>query len=511
MKQRLCIGIQNLNRNWRIALDQLGLWYEEITYANDLREAYSAIILNDKPKLEQQSKLISYVNAGGAVLELRDIHFFMELAQTSKTKVDRLINTSNFGAFTHLPYLDIYGSAELHISSDIFEGLVHIEPQRKGHLGFLGIDVAELMQQTGYARKRFYSEDGQYPDEIVSKVSKKELSDLLDALLKELHFRQQLPYIQKWNSPTEKPVLGFRIDSDFGDEASVDELYQVLSKHEIPGTWFLHVQAHEEWLKHFQSFKNQEMALHGYKHGTSNSIPKTQENIRMGKYLLEEANFDLKGFCAPYGIWNKALYRSLKAFEFTYTSEFTFTYDGAPLQHSDADMPLQIPIHPICTGSLNRKKYTDEQMAVYFIQTLNRKLGRFEPVFFYHHPLQPGLEAIDKLFYEVNQHNLHTMTFAEFAEFWEHRRVFNFEAFYDGDKLMLNSDAQSDAYLQVSKNHDHFYLMKNHTGESRISDKQKFEYSNCYLPDPEEAISMNRTDLRMIKTSLFDWKNRIRL
>lgn len=511
MKQRLCIGIQNLNRNWQIVLDQLGLWYEELNYSNEIRESYSAIILNEKPDLAQQSKLISFVNEGGAVLELRGIHLFADSAQTSRAKVNRVVNTSGLAAFSHIPYLDIYGSAEFHKASDLFEGLAAIQTQRKGLFSFLGIDLAELMQQTGYVRKRFYSEAGSFPDEIVSKVSKKELCDLLDALLKELHFRQGIPYIQKWNFPSEKPVFGFRIDSDFGDKESINNLYQVLDNHAIPGTWFLHVQAHENWLSHFHSFENQEIALHGYKHGTSNSIPKTQENIRVGKYLMEEANFNLKGYCAPYGIWNKALYRSLKAFDFAYTSEFTFACDGAPVQHQDADLPLQIPIHPICTGSMKRKKYTDEQMAAYFKQAIQRKLGRFEPVFFYHHPLQPGLEVIDELFSEVNQQNLNKMTFAEYADFWKSRSTFSFEAYFEDNKLLLNSDAQTDAYLQVSKNHDHFFLMKNHSGETWISDKQKYEYSNCYLPDSEEAESMSRTDVRMIKTSLFDWKNRIRL
>lgn len=511
MKQRLCIGIHQLTRNWRLMLDQLGLWYEEVDYSDELSGQYSTVILNKKPESSQENRLNSYLNDGGSILEITGVHQFTDSKKTTRKKVKGLINNSDDPAFLHIPFIDLYAAAELYKDSALFNGLLHFEKFAKGNIGFLGVNLPDLLQQTGYTRKRFYSDIGPFPDEIVSKVSKKQLSDLLDAALKELHFQRNIPYIQKWISPTEKPVFGFRVDSDFGNKESIDRLYQVLDKHKIPGTWFLHVHAHEQWLNYFHTFNNQEIALHGFKHGTSKSIPKMQENIRMGKYLLEEADFSPKGFCAPYGIWNKALYRSLKAFDFSYTSEFTFTHDGLPVYHQDTDIPLQIPVHPICTGSLNRKHYTADQMSSYFLHKLEQKIGRFEPAFFYHHPLQPGLDAINTLFQEVKRLKLNMVTFTEFAEFWESRRKTRFEAFNEGDIIGINSDQHSEIRLQISRDHQHFYLLKNHTGESRISDKQKFEYSNCYLPSIDDAEYMNRKDLRMIKTSLFDWKNRNRL
>ncbi len=511
MKQRLCIGIQERNAAWDAVLNQLGVLFEEVNYNLDLLQEYSVIILNKKPQKVQRSTLSSYLERGGGMLEVGENLVFLEKNQTRSSHKDTLINYDREGFLSHISHVDVHTKVNIHKDDGLLEGLVYLSPDNHSNLAFLGVDVAKLLQTTGYKRKRFCSRNGDYPDEIVSKVSKHELAEVLKAVLKNLHFRRSLPFIEKWTSPTTKPVFCFRIDSDFGDKKSMDDLYETIRKHKKSATWFLHVQAHEDWLSHFASYENQEMALHGYEHGTSDSVKKVRKNIELGKKHLNRANIDFHGFCAPYGIWNNALKEVLKNSDYEYTSEFTFCYDGFPLQPVNDQLPIQVPIHPICTGSLNRRSYSIEEMKRYFEDVLLNKLSRFEPALFYHHPLQPGLSVVDHLLELSNIHEFENLTFGEFAAFWKERETFHFEAYLDDGKVSIEKSSDPDKLLQVSTNHLEFDLVSTNKDIINLTKTTKLKYSKPYLPQPEEISEMRKRDLRLLKTSLVDWKNRGRL
>jgi len=511
MKRRLCIAIQKRTPDWDAILNYLGVWFEEIDYNKPLAQYYSVIILNDHPKPDQVELLKTYLNNSGSILEVKDNLLSTKKSETKNSSVQTLARNTPHESFEHISFVDLFADVRLHKNSELFEGLIHFHEKEKGTIAFFGADVASLIQQSGYMRKRFFSSAGEHPDEIVSKVSKHQLLELFAATLKELHYRQELPFISKWTSPTEKPVFGFRIDSDFGDQKSIDDLYEVLKRHDIAGTWFLHVEAHEEWLNHFKELENQEIALHGYRHGSSSSYQKTIKNIESGEERLHEAGIEFNGFCAPYGIWNQALEQSLTKKSFVYSSEFTFAYDGYPVEPAGGNLPLQIPIHPICTGSLNRRRYSSSDMEAYFEQVLNQKLGRFEPVFFYHHPLQPGLEVIDTIFEKVRSLSFENLTFSEYTEFWKQRKEFTLNAWLDDDKLKIQSDSDQNLFLKVSTSVGGFNLIDNFAGSIDLPKTPKYKYSNSYLLESEQVHELRKKDLRLLKTSLLDWKNRIRL
>lgn len=512
MKQQLCIGILLLNEPWEAILTELGVCYKEVNFTKKLLQEYSVIIINKAPDPEERNHLHEFLKNGGSVVELKDARFFTHREHLSTTWVKTVKNSSSYQAFHHIPLLDIHEEVQVHQESRLFGGIIHFQVWKRGVIGFLGVNLPNLLYSNGYKRKLFYSEVGKNPDEIVSRVSKHELLEAFEAVLKELHFRRNLPYAKKWTSPTKHPVFCFRIDSDFGDSESIHNLYQILDKHQISGTWFLHVKAHEAWLDQFHSFENQELALHGYEHGTSGSVSKIRSNIQKGLNKLKAKDIRPSGFCAPYAIWNKALEVALTDFSFTYTSEFTFKYDGAPSRSSTPNMPLQIPIHPICTGSLSRIRYQEAEMAAYFAHILEQKKGRFNPIIFYHHPLQPGLKVLDHVFELVNTYSLTKMTFNEYASFWKIRAAREFQVLFDLENRNAHLEYSSDAdqFIQVSFSHDRFDLLK--PGESVDAQKiAEFEYSNSYLPSIKEIKNLRKPSLRVMKTSLIDWKNRIRL
>ncbi|MEX0609094.1 MAG: DUF2334 domain-containing protein [Balneolaceae bacterium] len=511
MNQRICIGIQSLLPGWKPALDQAGVHYEEVSYGRPLLKRYSVIILNEKVHQKHLGELKEFVSSGGSLLEMVKSPVFFDSTNISSKRVSTLINASENPAYQHIPFLDICGKASFHEFSDTFNGFIHTQNFDNGNLGFFGANLPNLLSHKKYSRKRFFNPSGKYPSEIVNKVSKHEILQLFIALLKELHFLRGLPFVSKWESPGKKPVFCFRVDSDFGDQKAMDAIYEIADEKKSALTWFLHVEAHEKWLDHFHSYKNQEIALHGYSHGTSISAAKTSANLDKGNKLLKENGFEAKGFCAPYGIWNNALVQTLAKKDFSYTSEFTFTYDGFPIQPKESHLPLQIPMHPICTGSLKREELSVSEMTTYFEFILINKLARFEPVIFYHHPLQDGLEAIEHMIKRVSAEKLVNLTFAQFADFWRKRRDFRFQAFWDGTALEIISPTDNEIFFQVSNNHQSFGLISSGVQKMEKQNFSGLEYAKQYLPEPNQVNEMRDRDIKLIKTSILDWKNRIRL
>lgn len=512
--KRLCIGIIDLTPGWKVILDQMGVWYEKISDISDLSSRYSVIILNASLSEEEEQKLHEFTDGGGSVLETMGGTTFSYARFTAVKKVERLVNPKTIPFLNHIPFIDVYAKAELYNGMDNFDGIIDFEKHENGIVCNLGLDPDELIADNSFSRKRFLNKEDQHPDELVSNASKASLTELLISILKELHFQQGLPFVNKWTSPKEQPIFAFRIDSDFGTRESITKLYEVGKAHNIPMTWFLHVEAHEDWLSVFHDFKGQEIALHGYEHGTSDSYENIFNNIEKGLQVLKDADFDPQGFCVPYAIWNNSLAEVLKKFEFAYGSEFTVGYDGLPFYplHQNEEMDsLQIPIHPICTGSLNRKHLSVNDMRDYFLKILTNKVARFEPAVFYHHPLQPGTELWNDVFKTVNELGLCTLSFSEYATFWKKRNNTSFEAYLDTESASVSLSGElNDLFLQVSGSHSAFDLVKSNM-DQEVKSSGKFEYHQSSQPEIAELDQLKSGKLQLLKTSLLDWRNRKKL
>lgn len=150
-----------------------------------------------------------------------------------------------------------------------------------------------------------------------------------------------------------------------------------------------------------------------------------------------------------------------------------------------------------------------EQMKNYFYQVIEWKSGRHEPIVFYHHPMQPGLKVLHYIFDRINAEGYHKLTFSEFTDYWQTRERSSFKAFFNGVELMI--EQTTDCMLQASSSFDEFHLLKANSDTFDLNTMPKFEFNNRYLPSEQKVYEMRKTDLRLLKTSLLDWKNRIRL
>ncbi len=484
---RLCTGILELTNAWVSLLDSLGVRYEVIDFNTDLAISYSSLIINQQPNLEEKTKIVSFLEQNGSVLLTGSASSTMLKKGDSDIRIREKIPPAHREAITS------YAADNGHI--------IHWEayPDR-------------MFVNTTYSRKRFYFRPLMHPDELVNSVEKNGLLISLERILSELHFSRSLPFLKKWHSPSENPVFGFRIDSDFGNHQSIIALHQLSQEFNLPFTWFLHVQAHEEWLVEFKKFNNQEIALHGYEHGTSDSYEHIYNNIERGYQKMLDAGLNPRGFCVPYGIWNDALGDVLQQFNFEYSSEFTLGYDCLPFQplHKNQLHPtLQIPIHPICTGSLNRKSADESDMMEYFEGVLKDKISSRQPVFFYHHPMQIGHSVWKQVFAIINETDLKPITFLEYARFWKQRNEALIEAFFDAKHGILNIDSSDkDVFIQIAFSADKYRLVPASKTNKPLHSVTEYDWIDPVFNTREQHQELSKHRMQLIKTSLFDWRNR---
>jgi hypothetical protein len=484
---RLCTGILELSNAWVTLLDTLGIRYKIIDFEADLSTSYSCLIINRQPDSDQEQKIGNYLSQNGSVMLTGKVRSSL----FSNSESDRKIRS-------YIP--------------SIFHDTITSYSSSAGHLIHWDGHPEHEFANTSYKRKRFYFRPLMHPDELVNSVDKNALLVTLERIISELHFSRSLPFIKKWHSPSEKPVFGFRIDSDYGNQQSITNLYQLSQEFNLPFTWFLHVQAHEEWLSVFKEFQNQEIALHGFEHGTSDSYEHIHNNIERGFQKMSEAGLQPKGFCVPYGIWNDALGDVLQQFDFEYSSEFTLGYDSLPfhpIHKNELHPTLQVPIHPICTGSLNRKSADESDMLEYFVGVLTDKLTARQPVFFYHHPMQIGLTVWKQLFATIRESDLIPITFLEYARFWKQRNEAVIEAFFDAQNGILKVDSSDNAvFIQIAFSADKYRLIPASKTNKPLHSVKEYDWVDPVIYTREQDQELKKGRMQLIKTSLFDWRNR---
>jgi hypothetical protein len=224
----------------------------------------------------------------------------------------------------------------------------------------------------------------------------------------------------------------------------VDDLYRLARDHDVPLTWFLDVSAHEPWLRRFGGMVGQEFGVHCYEHVELSRGDVARANLRRARQAMEREGLAVTGCAAPYGIWTPDFARVTEEMGFLYSSEFSFAYDTLPLFPVFSGGPasvLQIPVHPICIGSMLRVGYPPETMMRYFAAAIGRKLLLSEPLFFYHHPTHRRHGVLAGFFSGVRDAGIDTVTMGEFARWWKQRATWRPAVAVEGDAVTSGGSA----------------------------------------------------------------------
>jgi hypothetical protein len=231
--------------------------------------------------------------------------------------------------------------------------------------------------------------------------------------------------VHKWYYPDEHPsIFTFRVDSDAGTQEDVDELYALCERNRIATTWFLDTQSHETWLTRFREFKGQEVGVHCYQHTTDTDLERVQANFSKAAALIRKIGLDPIGGAAPFGTWNESIQLAFENLGMRYSSEFSLAYDDLPFypyRKGGFSPMIQIPIHPICIGSLRGARFTPERMKEYFRSIAAAKIAANEPVCFYHHPTHHHWDVVEDMFGYLHEQKIPNLSYTQFASWWTMR------------------------------------------------------------------------------------------
>lgn len=512
---QLKVGLLQPEPGWKLLLDQIGVWWEPgIDFSHPLSDHYSLIIINAEiSNTAEINQLKTYLENGGAVLDLG--HFLNRIAgfRVGRT-FKKTFYTEALDFYTPDQPMDIYRNIWLHPDGELCEGAIHREMIGQGAAAFLGLEIAPLMVDERASYKEFYNNGNIPPFEHVSLVSKNEIRKLVYGLMKWLHISRDIPFVHKWHLPDgANNLVLFRVDTDFGTKKEINKLAELAHEHEMPVSWFLHVEAHEDWLDTFQHFETDELALHGYKHRITSSYKANTKNIGRGLDKLHGSDIDPKGYAAPYGFWNPFIAEAIHNHGFLYSSEFSFSHDTLPF-YAESYRPdfnlLQIPVHPICIGSFRRLKCNAETVNRYFSNIIERKRRQFEPVALYHHPKDGHHEVLATLFEVLNRHEYKKTTFSEYARWWEHRQETGFTAKKTGQGVEIKQK-QTSRQITVAEHRssDEFVLWQS-DGNGRFNALRRESLEPVESIPVKELKKIRGFKPHLIKQSVLDFIYRLK-
>ncbi|MEO0079657.1 MAG: hypothetical protein ABIK44_03155 [candidate division WOR-3 bacterium] len=304
-----------------------------------------------------------------------------------------------------------------------------------GHCLILPFEPSSVLSRHTCAPKRFYAENGRFPYEVVSAVSRGEVRRLVVNSLRLLLATQGVPYIHLSYVPAlNRGIFGFRIDTDFGPYAQLEATAKIVKNAGLRASWFINTGAHGQFLSFLKPLLDgQDVQLHCHKHVVYKEYQRNLTNFVKGREVMIAAGYQLRGVAAPFGEWNRALDTVFDQLGFLFSSEFCYGYDdlpSRPVTDRGLSRVLQVPVHPICVGRLLRAGADENQIFEYFQDVIELQLARLEPCFLYDHPhrIAQFPELFERLFrYGIERCGGQT-TMTEFARWWQLREQVKYAA-----------------------------------------------------------------------------------
>ncbi|MGB2957691.1 MAG: hypothetical protein WBD30_02275 [Bacteroidota bacterium] len=436
---RIRVGLVGRSHGWEQLLMQEGVDFVPAELPVSPARDFSLLVVTRELAESEKGWIMQYLAAGGAILA--SITYLGGLGGVSSrpSRLDYLLPDGN------LPFADL-SILDLGIEGDIPTEARTMRTQTNEYAVFAGelcggravlapFDPGVAMSDTRIASKSFFAERERLPAEQVSLVGKGEVRHFVHRALEYLHHTRDLPYVHLWWFPDEYDnVVGLRVDTDAAEKRDIDDLYAISRELELSFSWYIDVKSHRDLLSHFASMVEQELGVHCYEHRVYSSYEENLNQLAKSKTALESVGVFGGGFAAPYGMWNPSLARAVDDLGFAYSSEFSYAYDGYPLYPVWADTvfsTLQVPVHPVCPGTLRQVGYSDGAMRSYYAALVDAKRRRRDPLLFYHHPSHRRWEVVRDLLRDAMGPRVMPTTLGGFARWWKRRSASRIDAEFE--------------------------------------------------------------------------------
>ncbi len=415
--------------HWSQLLEQEGVPFT--TGWND-RLNHQVVILNGEPDHEDIAGLHHYVESGGGLIANAAIarRLFPDL-QITRTRLHYLLpDASRIFSNVGITDLDCRGwritGANVGFNQDRQPAL-RLCVVGHGAVVILPFEPVEALSHLGTRLRRFGLPDTGMPVEQVSQVARGEVRRLVGNCVRVLLWRRGFPYVHLAYTPT-GGVFGFRVDTDEGRSSDIMAMLNLSVKSGMKFTWFINTGSH-----HFDSqtvaalvADGQDVQLHCHRHRVFTASSDNLNNVVRGRDSLASLGVNVVGFAGPYGDWNPTLDRALNDAGMSYSSEFGWGYDDLPaypIVNGERSAVLQVPVHPICTGSLRLAKCNSGKMLLYYERIMRRQAARAEPCFIYDHPVAASQygTVLMEIFARARSLFKNTMSLTDYAQWWRVR------------------------------------------------------------------------------------------
>ncbi len=511
---KLRAGLIESSRQWEQLLRQEGFPLAVVDLNNFNPSDWSLLIINRRPEKQEVSVISSYLRGGGAILACSGFADEILGAKGYHSRI-QYVTSRRGDLFSGLGLLDLGTEGVISSEANVLptedgHSSVFVGEVGKGYAVDLPFDPAHLMFDSRHTMRLFYAVKERLPAEEVSLVCKGEIRFLVHSILEFLHHARGLQYTHLSYFPARsRNLFAFRIDTDGASQSEVRELQTISAEHNIPFSWYLDVKSHEDWLEVFRSMESHEIGVHCYEHKTYPTRTENEQNISTAMGLMKAVGLDPEGFCAPYGQWNTGLAQAVDELGFLYSSEFSYAFDTLPFYPESGGhhfRVLQVPVHPICIGSMRRVGYSEESMSEYFRRSVDWKLCRSEPLFFYHHPGDGCPDVVEGLFEYIHRHDIRATTLADFARWWKRREEVQVELEANGDETevrVVNPGLSDESMCLESTTPDGF-VSRRPMNVGRVTRSQGEWQKICTAAPPADLTRIREFDIR---ASLGHWYN----
>ena len=488
------IGLCVPNPGWEIVLAQEGLCYEKIVQDSKFDFNKFALVIPNQFFITNKKQLIEeYLEkAGMVIIDKETSSELLDLGFHSKNISCRIPQKNSM--FSDVGLVDFYTKfmipdGKLLLSLDETFSIYEYSGNG-GNVVILPFSVNELILGQNAIRKRFYADRKELPSEVVSKVSKGRIREIIFKMLQHCFLELNKPLIQKWFYPSGiDNVFIFRIDTDFCSEEDAKNLYSLCTKYEINATWFVDTIDRKMLSEVYPTFTQHEIALHCERHKVFDSYKENYNNILCAVDKMKQCGIVVSGFAAPFGEWNNNLGKALEELDFEYSSEFSFDYDDLPFYPYFSDhfsSVMQIPIHPISVGRLRRSHFTDKEMVQYYKLIIDHNLSRNLPVIFYHHPHHNKLHVLEEIFAYIRSKKFWNPTMHEFAKWWSTRSDKNYSYEFSNGKALVSVDGDEDVVFRLLDSQKGSSII--HSNESYKIDELPFSKKQSLEFDEKKSM-----------------------
>jgi len=425
LKTNLNPAFLKISLPWSTILDQEGLHWNIIS-EKDLND-HIFLIITDHTNISKNT-LENFVRSGGLVL-ISTQKWFDLCNSKYKNYNSKFLTSSPNSFFSGIDFVNINHTIKYPKNKNItpIDLKLHIYEKNfdAGKIIFFPFDLDKIYLDHSTKRQQFYDNRNELPSEVVSKNSKSKVRQILFLCIRYLYNFKKLPLIRSnYNPKNCKSIFCFRIDTDFATKDNAIKTNDMCEKYSIPATWFIETSNINLIKNVYKNFNTAELAFHNDRHIVYDDFVSNKSNIESGLNKLETLNIsNLNGFAAPFGDWNISLNNALND-TFSYSSEFSYDYDNLPsypIIKNGFSSVMQIPIHPISIGRLNRSHYNSKEMTKYYYNVIKNKLLNREPIIFYFHPNNKFFDVLENIFKKIISLNIETFTMKEYFDFWVNR------------------------------------------------------------------------------------------